>query len=42
MTCIASILSGLMDAIDGWTMSVLTATASDIEASASKNVRESS
>ena len=42
MTCIASILSGLMDAIDGWTMSVLTATASDIEASAGNDARKSS
>jgi len=41
MTSISSILSCLMDAIDGWTMSVLTATASDIEARAGKDTRTS-
>ena len=42
MTHIASILSGLMDAIDGWAANVLTATASDIEARTGKNAQKSS
>ncbi len=31
-----------MDAIDGWTANVLTATVSDIEAKAGKDARKSS
>jgi hypothetical protein len=41
MTNISSILSCLMDAIDGWTANVLTATASDIEARAGKGANKS-
>ena len=42
MTSISSILSGLMDAIDGWAANVLTATASDIAARTAKTRRKSS
>ncbi|MEW6768305.1 MAG: hypothetical protein AB1342_09785 [Pseudomonadota bacterium] len=40
MTCIASILDGLIAVIDGWTASVLTATAAEIEAAAGKDTRK--
>ena len=42
MTCITSILDGLLAAIDGWTADVLNATAADIEAKAGEDQRKSS
>lgn len=42
MTCIASILDGLLSAIDGWTADILNATAADIEAKASEKSRRHS
>ena len=42
MTCIASILNGLMDVIDGWTANILTETVSDIEARTGKDADKSS
>jgi len=41
MTSISSILTCLMDAIDGWTVNVLSTTVSDIEARTGKDARES-
>jgi hypothetical protein len=42
MTRIASILDGLLAAVDDWAADVLTATAADIEARAGKRPRKPS
>ncbi len=42
MTCIASILDGLLAAIDGWTADVLNATAAGIQARANETPRQTS